>query len=406
MSRGKKRNWWIGAGIVVAVLAGGGVIAARGLGGGDEPPVAGRVVKVVTGPLVDVASASGTIEPETLVEVKSRAGGEVTEILVQQGDQVKQGQLLVQLDPIDAERALKDARNALSRVQADVAGASAALQAAKLDVEKKKQDEGIATKGSGLGLTTEQATRDAVFATRTAEVTVAQRSAALASSAAQLEAARIAVEDAERNVAYTKIVAPIDGTVLSIAVEKGTIVSSALTNVSGGTAVVTLANLEDLRVVGSVDEAQIARVAVGQDVTVRVDAFPERSFTGTVELLASQGVAVSNVVTFEVEVVVTDPDAHLLRPGMSADLEIVAARTENATLVPLTAIQTEGGKRFVTLKTGERRAIRTGATDGTNIAVLEGVAPGDELVLAAVRPPTEGPPRPGGGMMGGPRMRR
>lgn len=398
----KKGTRWVGVGVVVAALAGGGALAAQALTP-KAPTVAGRVVQVTQAPLVDVATASGTIEPATQVEVKSRTGGEVIAIFVKEGEAVKQGQLLVQLDPADAERALKEAKNALRRAQASVAQASASHDAAKLDVEKKRDDEAIATRGSSMGLTTEQATRDAVFATRNAQATVAQRSAAIATAAAELEAAKIGVEDAERNLGYTQIVAPIDGTVLAVAVEKGTIVSSALTNVSGGTGVVTIADLDDLRVVGSVDEAQIARVAVGQDVTVRVDAFPERAFTGRVDLLASQGTTVSNVVTFDVEVEVTDPEAHLLKPGMSADLEIVAARTEDATVVPLVAIQTEGAKRFVTLKSGERREIQTGATDGTNIAVRSGVEPGDELVIAAAaKTAATGTSRGGMGMMGGP----
>lgn len=397
----KKARWlWM---VVVASLVGGGVaVGWRSLRGGEAAP-AGRVVRVAKGTLVDVASASGTIEPSTQVEVKSRTSGEVVEILVKEGAQVEAGQVLVRLDPTDAERALRDAKNALRRVQADAAQSGASLEAAKLDVEKKKADEGTSLRGSELGLVTDQATRDATFSRRSAEVTVSQRQAALASSAAQLASAKVAVEDAERNLGYTEIVAPIAGTVLNIAVEKGTIVSSALTNVSGGTGIVTLADLEDLRVVGSVDESQIARVAVGQDVTVRVDAYGERSFTGRVDRVASLGATVSNVVTFEVEVVITDDDAQLLKPGMSADLEIVASRKEGATLVPLVAIQTEGGKRFVTTRGGERRALRTGATDGANIEVLEGVAPGEELVIiAAPKAASASTSKKGGMGLGGP----
>src|SRR5690606_26581823 len=151
-----------------AALAGGGVVAARSFGA-KEPTATGRVIRVTEAPLVDVATASGTIQLATQVEVKSRIGGEVVEIFVEQGQEVKQGQLLVQLDPADAKRALKEAKNALRRAEASVAQALASHQAAKLDVEKKQNDEEIATKGSTLGLTTEQATRDAVFATKNAQ---------------------------------------------------------------------------------------------------------------------------------------------------------------------------------------------------------------------------------------------
>jgi HlyD family secretion protein len=376
-----KKGKWVAVGLVVAALGGGGAWALGWVKASDAVP-AGKVVEIAKGELVDVAVASGTIEATTQVEVKSRGSGEVIAILVQEGDQVQAGQLLVQLDPDDAERALRSANNSLTRVQADVASANASLRAAKLDVEKKSIDEATSTRGTSLGLVSDQATLDAVYASRSAGITVSQRQAALASSVAQLEAAKVSVEDAQRNLSFTEITAPIGGTVLSIGVEKGTIVASALTNVGGGTAVVTLADLDDLRVVGSVDEAQIGRVAVEQEVTVRVDAYADRTFSGRVDRVASLGTTVSNVVTFNVEVVITDEELSLLKPGMSADLEIVTNRIEDAVLVPLLAIRSEGGRRTVTLASGEIRVLKTGSTDGTNIVVKSGLEAGEKVLIA------------------------
>ncbi|MAQ17057.1 MAG: hypothetical protein CMN30_19970 [Sandaracinus sp.] len=185
----------------------------------------------------------------------------------------------------------------------------------------------------------------------------------------------------EQRLAEMTVTAPIAGTVLDVPVEVGTIVASALTNVSGGTTVATLADLSDLRVVGSIDEAQIGAVAVGQTVEIRVDAYPDRTYAGRVERVAPLGVEESNVVTFDVEIVVTDEHASDLRSGMSADLSIITGREEGI-LVPLAAIRSADGRRFVQLVDGSERTVRTGATDGRQLVVQEGLAVGDTILAA------------------------
>ena len=152
---------------------------------------------------------------------------------------------------------------------------------------------------------------------------------------------------------------------------------------NGGTTLMTIADLSDLRVVGEIDEAQVGKVNPDQDVTIRVDAYPTRQFTGRVERVSPLGQETSNIVTFDVEIVVTDEDAHLLRSGMSADLEIVTSSYEDVALVPITEVKGQGRRRFVNLASGERRMIKTGPTDGLNMVVLEGLEPGEVLASAS-----------------------
>jgi HlyD family secretion protein len=198
--------------------------------------------------------------------------------------------------------------------------------------------------------------------------------------------------------------------VLDVAVEKGTLVSSALTNVGGGSAVITLADLSDLRIVASVDEAQISHVERGQRVEISVDTYGDRVFAGKVERVSPLGVDTSSVVTFDVEIAVIDSAAGLLRSGMSADVEIVTAEQKDTLLVPLLSVQSSGKRRFVKLANGEERTIQTGATDGTRMVVTEGLREGDE-VLASVSVPapstqrTSQAPMPGMGMGSGRRGR-
>lgn len=201
-----------------------------------------------------------------------------------------------------------------------------------------------------------------------------------------------------------EINAPVSGTVLSVDIERGSIVASAISNVSGGTTMATLADLSDLRVIGEIDEAQIGQVDVDQEVEIRVDAYSDRVFSGRVDRVAPLGVETSNVVTFDVEIVVEDENASLLRSGMSADLSIITGRQEGI-LVPLTAVRSEEGRRFVILESGESRQIRTGSTDGRQLVVLRGLNDGDRVSTAtasaaapaAQRSLLPGPGGPGGG---------
>lgn len=375
MSRGVKVG--VGLGLVALVA---GYLAWRG---STEESVSGprELATLARGELVETAEATGKIEPHVQVDVKSRTSGEVVEVLVAEGDSVEAGQLLFRLDPRDAERALEDARVALRRVQAELAQARASLAVTEAQARDADAARDVSARGAERGLVSAEASRSATSSAEVARANVQLRQAAISASQASLAAARLAVADAEQRLTETSIVAPVAGTVLDVPVERGSIVASAVTNVSGGTTLATIADLTDLRVIGAIDEAQIARVRVGQDVTIRVDAYPARTFEGRVARVAPLGVTTTNVVTFDVEIVITDPEVGLLRSGMSADLAIVTGRTEGV-LVPLAAVRSREGARYVVLESGEERTIRTGGNDGRRLVVLEGLREGERVVLS------------------------
>lgn len=403
MNKNKKKRLVMASIIAVALAGGiGGYVWSR------EPTsaIAGPTVSVQRGSLRETAAASGTIEPHVQVEVKSRASGEVVEILVKEGDTVEAGQLLVRLDPTDAERDLASAKVALDKVKADLGAAHASVSVAQLEYKTKQGDEALATKSAEMGLGTQDAVRTSSTTSKVAAANITLKAAQVTAVQTNLKTAELAVQDAETRLKETKIYAPIAGTVLEIPVEKGTIVSSALTNVSGGTSVMTIADLSDLRIIGAIDEAQVGKVASGQAVEIRVDAYPERVFTGKVDRVSPLGKETSSVVTFDVEIVVEDENAGLLRSGMSADVEIVTAEQKDVLLIPLIAVETAGRSRFVRLSNGEQRPIKTGSTDGTRMVVVDGVSEGDTILASA---PASSAAKstaqaPGGmGMMGGPR---
>lgn len=368
--------------VAVAALAGGGYAIWRAVSPGAEAPVGAEYV-VRKGELVEVASASGTIQPHVQVDVKSRASGEVIEVHVTEGQHVAAGALLFRLDPTDAERAVREARTTLRKVQADLGTSRSTLAVAQAEASNAQTTSDVNRRGAEMGVISTETSRGATHAAQIAVANIGMRRSQVAAASASLEAARLAVDEAEKRLGEMNIFAPIAGTVLAVTVERGSIVASGITSVSGGTALATIADLSDLRVIGAIDEAQIGRVAVAQPVKIRVDAYPERTFVGRVERVSPLGQMLQNVVTFDVEIIVTDPEAGRLRSGMSADVEIETQRRPDAILVPLLAIQSVGARRFVRLANGERRAIQTGETDGNRIAVTRGLAVGDHILLAA-----------------------
>jgi HlyD family secretion protein len=362
------------------LVLGGAALAYDWLGAEEEAPL-GRPHTVERGVLLEMASASGAIEPNVQVEVKSRASGEVVEVLVEEGQTVEAGQLLFRLDPVDADRAMTEARTAAQRVRSELAQAQASLNVSMAEARNAEAQHAVSSRGMELGLVASESTRGAASGAEVAAANVELRRAAVQAGRAQLAAARLAVEESERRRSETEIHAPIAGTVLNVAVERGSIVASAVTNVGGGSALATIADLSDLRVIGAIDEAQIGKLRVGQEAILRVNAYPDRGFTGRVIRVSPLGETTSNVVTFDVEILVTDEESALLRSGMSADIEIETNRLESVLLVPLVAIESVGPRRYVTLASGERREIETSANDGVHIVVTSGLVEGDRIVI-------------------------
>jgi HlyD family secretion protein len=358
---------------------------------------------VTRGDLVDYAGATGTIKPHVQVEIRSRESGEVIEVMVQEGQVVAAGAPLIRLDPFDTDRVVDGSLAEQRRTLAQLQEAQASLAIAEAELRQASVSQDVSAQGRSLGLVSDESARTTEHQRGVAERNVELRRAQLAAARALVESSRLNVADARRRREATIITAPISGTVLSVTVEVGSMVTSAVTNVGGGSAIMTLADLADLRVIGAIDEAQIGSVAVGQAVQIRVDAFPGKVFTGRVERVSPLATTSSNVVTFDVEIVVTDEDVGQLRSGMSADVEIVTNRQTNVLLIPLTAVRSEGDERTVRLANGESHNIETGSTDGVNVVVVRGLAEGD-VIAADPNPPTteEDDEAGGGGLFGGP----
>jgi HlyD family secretion protein len=347
-----------------------------------EPAAAFRTVKVVRGDLRETVTATGTMESVTRVEIKSEVPGVVRKLDVEEGDRVVPGQPLVELDldrladRVDEQRAALEMRRAQAR-QDVVARALADLEQARREHDRIAQlfQEGIAS---------EQDRDDAHHRLRLAEIAVDDARAEHAARAAAVLQAQAALQKAERDLEHGVLRAPIDGVVIQRAAELGTPVADMSAS-NGGTLVAVIADDHHLRLVAQVDENDIAQVRVGQAAEVRLDAFPDDTFAGTVRKISSAGTLDQKVATFEVEIEL--PPDERVRVGMSADARVVVGEHRHVLLIPNTAVvrTADGPKVRVAKGTGpddfELVAIREVYSDGFQTVVGEGLTVGEGVLL-------------------------
>jgi RND family efflux transporter MFP subunit len=183
------------------------------------------------------------------------------------------------------------------------------------------------------------------------------------------------------------VYAPIDGVVSTRNVEIGQIISSGINNIGGGTTLLTVADLSRIYVLASVDESDIGCVRVGYDASMTVDAHADRRFRGLVERIATKGETSSNVVTFEVKIQVTDARRALLKPEMTANIDIVIASSDDALLVPSQAVTKTRDGYVVKVDEGQEapasRTVEIGIRSETTIEVVSGLEEGERVVLGA-----------------------
>jgi HlyD family secretion protein len=278
----------------------------------EEPQVVYQALPVETRDIIVSAQAAGTIQPDTTVEVKSRASGEVLQILAETGQLVNRNDLLVRIDR-------RIPQNTLAQAQAELEVARA--QQANALSQKRRADELFKTQAI-----TEQEHETA--------------SLAYANARAAVVRGQVAVENAKIQFDDSDVRAPITGTIISRSVERGSIITSATGNVSGGTAILTMADLNLVQVRTLVDETDIGKIQPGLAATVTVDAFPNRPFEGEVLKVEPLAEVQQNVTMFPVIVRIQNREG-LLRPGMNAEVEIHVGRREGVLAVPNASLRTQ-----------------------------------------------------------------
>lgn len=310
-------------------------------------------------------TATGTIEPVTEVTVGTQVSGIVSKLYVDYNSVVKKGQIIAELDKT----------NLISQLNTAKANLQSAISNMKYQTANYKRYKNLYDKGL----------------VSADEFEVAQLSYKQAKE--QVASSKEEVNRAETNLGYATITSPIDGVVLSKAVEEGQTVAASFSTPE----LFTIAqDLTDMRVIADVDEADIGNIKNGNRVSFTVDAFPDDTFSGTVTQVRQEATTTNNVVTYEV--VISAPNSDLkLKPGLTANVTIYTAEINGVLCVPNKAlkytptketvgnkkIQDVQGKNKVWTIEGDKivaHSVSIGATDGSNTQILKGISSGTKVI--------------------------
>lgn len=358
-----KRIKWI---LILLLVAGGSAGAWYYLSREEAKPVVVSKVAARRGDLKVTVSATGTVEPEFTVEIKSKASGEVKAVRVEVGDRVKKGALLVEINPLTEQRRLTQAVAALRMAQAKRKSTATKLAHSRGQL---RRDQDLLKKGLIAQSVLDDLRKE-----------VAVLSGDLAVASAQILKDRSSHQEARDRLAETKIRAPIAGTILERAVQPGQVIASATSGASGGTTLLKIADLDRLFVRVKIDEADVTKLAPKQPVTITADALPEKSFGGKVLRVAPQGAIESNVTVFDVIVEVDDAARKALRPMLTANIEVLIAEARGALLLPRSAVRGRGKRAFVLVEGGGRRKVELGLVSGKEVEVRSGVTEGMQVL--------------------------
>ncbi|MFN8010445.1 MAG: efflux RND transporter periplasmic adaptor subunit [Holophagaceae bacterium] len=375
----RKKMALIGGGVLLLVLV--GVAVAKG--GDKGVPV--QIATVGRENLVSKVSANGKVQAVKKADISANLVGQVTRLAVKEGDVVKKGQFLMEIDPRSAKASTEASQAGMQAILSDLASAQANLVQARADFERAK-----ANRGAGIISAAEFERAKTAFETAQGSVNATQKRA---------EQARAQNAQSRVGLSFTTIESPIDGVVTARRIELGETAVPGIQN-QPGTVLLTISDMSKIEAEMEVDEASIPTVKLGQKAVVRIDAYPNRTFDGQVTEVGGSPILKANVneaIKFKVKVWIKDPPL-TIKPGLSAQADIFTGSRDNVVAIPIQALITreikpkpgeklqpgaprdeegvylaEGGKsRFVPVKTGLLGEL--------NVEVTEGLKGGERVI--------------------------
>jgi HlyD family secretion protein len=314
----RKLLWALG---ILAVLAGlGGFAYSRR--GPDAVEV--QVAKVGREDLQAKVSANGRIQAQKKVDISATIPGQITHLAVEEGDRVRKGQFLLQIDAVNPRAAARSNESSMQALREDLAAAKATLEQSRQDLRR--------TEGNFKAGIVPKADYDR------AQTLVKTGEAAVLAAQRRVEQAGAALEGARDTLAKTTIRSPMDGIVTARRVEEGEVAVIGVQN-SPGTVLLTISDMSVVEAELEVDETSIPSVKLGQEARVRLDAYPNQTFRGTVTEVGSSPLvaAATAAIKFKVKVGLTNPPADV-KPGLSARADILTGFRGKALAVPLQAL--------------------------------------------------------------------
>jgi len=377
-------------GVLILALLGGGYWAYRAVRG--SRPANTAVVR--RGTITASVEAMGVVRAAREAHLSLKMGGTVQRIFVQVGDEVEEGEVLLTLDTRELERRVREAELSLEVqklqlakaragpsdaeieiAKANLRRATVAREAAQADYDEIADEEDAATSPEAVALERAKADYEraraeferAVEGATPEEIELLEKQVALA---------EVALEEAKARLAEAQIIAPFAGTVTAIEVREGE-------NVGALVPLITLSDLTTLEIVAQIDEIDVAEVAVGQKVQIRLDAFPGEELAGTITRVAPAATTERGSTIYQAVVRFERTDLPL-RLGMGANLRITTLEKADVLLVPNRAIQPIGRKRVVrVLEGGNVREVEvvTGLSNESETEIVEGLREGEVVLV-------------------------
>lgn len=377
---------------------------------GPQPEIAGVPVEVApvrTQTLVATVTAGGSVEAFEDVSITAKIPGRVAQVYAREGEGVRAGQVLARLETAEISAQVRQAEAALdatrarlamleqgarpqerAQVEATVAQAAANFESAKANYARMQAlyESGAVSKAqldaAALQRDVAQAQLDAVRQQQSL-VRTGPRPEETAMARAQVAQAQAAVQLARLQIANSAIASPLRGVVTRRAIDPGEMAAP-------GVMLFSVAQIDAVYVTLDLSETDLGKVRAGQPAAIRVDAYPDRVFRGTVHDVAQTGDPRSRV--FKAKVVVANP-GHVLRPGMFARSEITVGRTEGALVIPRDAVSTDSGRPVVFVAAGgtaHMRTVQLGGTYGPVVQILGGLRAGESVIVSGQSGLTDG----------------
>jgi len=344
--------------------------------------------------IIQKVTESGTVEPVTSLNVKSELAGKVIKLFVEEGDKVKTGQKLVLIQPQPEEAQ-------------QVAQTKASIKSKNLDLEEAERNLKRMETLYEKGFIAEQEVEDArkQYENSKIQLQLAKKQLWVVLGGEEnvdIENFNLDLEGVEN----ITLKSTINGMITSINVEEGEMITSGTQALGGGgTGIMTVADLNEMIVKANINEVDVGKLQKGQKVKIGFDAIRGKVYQGKVKRISPSGTEEANLVIYPVEVEILDSDARI-RPGMTADLDIIIGEAENVICIPKQAVINREGKTMVLLREKGKvvqRPVIIGLEDNVNIEIKSGVAEGDTLLISGGQEALgSGGFRPGGERRGSP----
>ncbi len=377
----------------VAVAVGLAAILAFSLSGRDRNLPHVTTAKVEKVDLVAKVTANGKIQARKKVDMSALVMGQIVNLAVQEGDRVKRGDLLLQIDRAQLAAQAEGREATLAAMHNDLDAAKSNAEQARLDYERAKQN-------YNSKILAEADFQKARSTYETARANLSATEQRMRSTGADLAASR-------DSLSKTTVTAPIAGIVTALPIKEGEVTVIGTMN-NAGTQLLTISDMSEVEAVMMVDETSVPQVKIGQTATLMIDAYPGKTFKGTVTEVGSSPiekndpdlqslVANSEAINFKVKIRVETPP-ETIRPGFSVTAEIVTGRKEAASAVPIQALvvrdvpqkgkkttssgrpETEEGVYVVHNGKLEFKKVKTGLAGELMVEVLQGPSVGDQIV--------------------------